>query len=98
MQMDAEGLYRDPLHAEGWFRDPYLVHEDRWFSDGLPTKLVRDGAVEGYDPPPPGPPKAELVAAPRSEMGGSDPRRADDDPIGYNKKEGFLFRYGNNLP
>jgi hypothetical protein len=31
------------MKAQGWCRDPYLVHEDRYFSDGQPTKLVRDG-------------------------------------------------------
>jgi hypothetical protein len=30
------------MKAQGWYRDPYLVHEDRYFSDGQPTKLVRD--------------------------------------------------------
>jgi hypothetical protein len=69
--------------AEGWYRDPYLVHEDRWFSAGQPTKLVRDDGVETYDPPPDGPPKAELVEAPHSEPSdGSDLRRADDPNAG----------------
>jgi hypothetical protein len=38
----------------GWYRDPYGVHEDRYFSQGFPTKLVRDHGVETYDPPPDG--------------------------------------------
>lgn len=38
--------------AQGWYRDPYGLHEDRYFSAGKPTKLVRDGARESYDPPP----------------------------------------------
>lgn len=38
------------MEAEGWYRDPYLVHEDRWFSAGQPTKLVRDAGIEDYDP------------------------------------------------
>lgn len=46
------------MKAQGWYRDPYCVHEDRYFSDGQPTKLVRDGSTECYDPPPPGPPMA----------------------------------------
>jgi hypothetical protein len=54
----------DSESAEGWCRDPYLVHDDRWYSDGQPTKLVRDGGAESYDPPPPGPPKTELVKLP----------------------------------
>jgi len=71
------------MKAEGWYRDPYLVHEDRWFSDGQPTKLVRDGATESYDPPPPGPPKEELVEVRHVPSGdGSDLRRADDRSAG----------------
>lgn len=38
--------------AQGWYRDPFGIHEDRYFSDGLPTKLVRDDGTESYDPPP----------------------------------------------
>jgi hypothetical protein len=37
---------------EGWFTDPFGRHEARWLSFGKPTKLVRDGEVEGYDEPP----------------------------------------------
>ena len=56
------------VDAQGWYRDPYLVHEDRYFSAGQPTKLVRDGGIEDYDPPPDGPPKAELVGPERDEV------------------------------
>jgi hypothetical protein len=56
------------VHAQGWYRDPYLVHEDRYFSAGQPTKLVRDGGIEDYDPPPDGPPKAELAGAERDAI------------------------------
>jgi hypothetical protein len=41
---------------EGWYRDPWLRHEARWFSGGRPTKLVRDGTQESVDPPPSTPP------------------------------------------
>jgi hypothetical protein len=38
---------------EGWYLDPFKVHEARWFSDGTPTTLVRDkDGVETYDAPP----------------------------------------------
>ena len=47
--------------AEGWYRDPFAIHEDRWMSQGQPTKLVRDGATESYDPPPDLPLPATLV-------------------------------------
>jgi len=71
------------VKAQGWYRDPYSVHEDRYFSDGRPTKLVRDGNVECYDPPPPGPPQMELVEVSPSQPGdGSELRRADDNSAG----------------
>jgi hypothetical protein len=54
--------------AQGWYRDPYLVHEDRYFSAGEPTKLVRDGGIEDYDPPPDGPPKAQLLGPERDDI------------------------------
>jgi hypothetical protein len=72
-----------PVRAQGWYRDPYSVHEDRYFSDGQPTRLVRDGDLESYDPPPPGPLTAELVEIPETEAGdGRDLRRADDPSAG----------------
>jgi hypothetical protein len=80
------------VRAQGWYRDPYLVHEDRYFSAGQPTKLVRDGGKESYDPPPAGPPKAELVEARHSEpTDGTDLRRADDQSAGatYDTKAAF---------
>ena len=49
--------------AEGWYRDPFGVHEDRWMSAGRPTKLVRDGGTESYDPPPDLPLPGVLVPA-----------------------------------
>jgi hypothetical protein len=68
-----------PMKAQGWYRDPYGVHEDRYFSDGKPTKLVRDGGAESYDPPPPRPPDVEPdEMTPRPPVYGGDLRRADD--------------------
>jgi len=65
---------------EGWCTDPYAVHEARWLSDGRPTKLVRDGAVESYDEPPPGPPSVVPVSleADPVAVNGEDLIRADD--------------------
>jgi hypothetical protein len=37
---------------EGWYIDPYGLHEARWMSMNKPTKLVRDGEVESYQDPP----------------------------------------------
>ena len=36
----------------GWQADPFGLHEQRYFSQGQPTKLVRDQGREAYDPPP----------------------------------------------
>jgi hypothetical protein len=36
----------------GWQADPFGLHEQRYFSQGQPTKLVRDQGRESYDPPP----------------------------------------------
>ena len=81
------------MRAQGWFRDPYALHEDRYFSDGHPTKLVRDGGVECYDPPPPGPPKVELVEVRDTQPGdASDVHRADERQAGkgvFDKRAAF---------
>jgi hypothetical protein len=45
----------DDTLAWGFHPDPYRIHQERYISvDGVPTKLVRDGGVETYDPPPDG--------------------------------------------
>jgi hypothetical protein len=67
--------------AEGWYRDPYEVHQDRWFSAGVATKLVRDNGGESYDPPPGRPlPEGDLIPAVTTDGAGDgdDQRRADD--------------------
>ena len=89
---------RDTPSAEGWYRDPYGIHQDRWFSQGQPTKLVRDGGRECYDPAPGQPlPEGDLVPA---ELGGeemrdgADLRRADDassDPFDPDKARRAAF-------
>lgn len=65
------------MAAEGWYRDPYAVHTDRWFSNGHPTNLVRDDGVECQDDPPPGPVPGPLVEIPEGSASGSDLKRAD---------------------
>lgn len=71
-----------PHEAQGWYVDPYRQHEDRYFSAGQPTKLVRDGGQESYQEPPAQPyDPAELVrSASESDDGfdASDLRRADE--------------------
>jgi hypothetical protein len=71
-------------HEEGWYTDPYARHEARWFSDGAPTKLVRDGEVESYDAPPDEEPsqKAERIEPEVAATGGSDLIRAGDPQSG----------------
>jgi hypothetical protein len=50
--------------AEGWYIDPYGIHEQRWMSSGRPTSLVRDGSTEATDEPPGGSPTGPLVPPP----------------------------------
>lgn len=59
--------------AEGWYRDPYGIHQDRWFSAGTPTSLVRDQGAEGHDDPPGYPPPV-----PPAEIPDVDPFPEDD--------------------
>jgi hypothetical protein len=69
-----------PDDPQGWYRDPYHRHEDRYFSAGQATKLVRDGGQECYDEPPDQPyGRADLVAVPEAEgdLSGRDLLRAD---------------------
>jgi len=67
------------MEAEGWYRDPYGLHEERWYSNGTATSLVRDGRVESKDAPPPHPASRALVRKEtNSSVGPDDLRRADD--------------------
>jgi hypothetical protein len=68
--------------AQGWYRDPYGLHADRYLSAGVATKLVRDDGLESYDEPPARPlPETQLVPATSAadeDSHGSDLRRADE--------------------
>jgi hypothetical protein len=67
------------MQAEGWYRDPYGRHGARWFSEGRPTSLVRDGDIESNDEPPPGDPPLPLVPVTETEESdGLDLKRADE--------------------
>jgi hypothetical protein len=67
------------MQAEGWYRDPYDIHTDRWFSNGHATPLVRDDGVESHDPPPSSPYPEPLIVSPGTEASqGTDLKRADD--------------------
>lgn len=61
------------MEEEGWYVDPYGVHEARWISAGTPTPLVRDGDVEAQDPPPNTPYMGQLAELPETV-----PRDVDD--------------------
>jgi uncharacterized membrane protein len=79
---DMETGSEDPdKPPQGWFVAPFGVHELRWFSQGSPTALVRDGRTETTDPPPeesvPGPPVRSTVPS-RPGPAGSDPKGADN--------------------
>jgi hypothetical protein len=66
------------MSAEGWYVDPFGLHEARWISDGTPTGLVRDGDLESKDPPPDIPFTGPLEALAESAVAdGGDLRRAD---------------------
>ncbi len=72
---------------EGWFVDPFGIHAARWFSDGTPTRLVRDAdGTESYDDPPSPTYQGELQPVPADPVvDGGDLLRADggdpDDQI-----------------
>jgi hypothetical protein len=73
------GTYPEDMRAEGWYQDPYGLHTDRWFSDGQPTDLVRDGKVESRDAPPSATYTGPLVEAVEvAQVDGDDLRRADE--------------------
>jgi hypothetical protein len=80
---------------QGWSADPFGVHEERYFSAGRATKLVRDRKVESYDDPPSAtyrvPDEAAeaerfapgLATAPARPAGGAPPPGGVRDPYAY---------------
>jgi hypothetical protein len=72
------------MKAEGWYTDPYACHEARWLSDGVATKLVRDGDATSYDEPPEGPfvREPEAIEPDPVRAGADDLRRADEAESG----------------
>ena len=70
------------MAAEGWYDDPFEVHEHRWFSDGRPTALVRDAHVESSDPPPVATYDGMLTEAATFEpRNGADMIRSGEDAV-----------------
>jgi hypothetical protein len=79
--------------VEGWYLDPYGIHEQRWMSSGRPTKLVRDGEAESKDEPPDGTPPGPLVPAPVSTSSfAKDLLRADDVDMQPSHDLGYYAR------
>jgi hypothetical protein len=76
-----------PGNAQGWFLDPYGLHEARYFSQGQPTKLVRDHDGESYDEPPSGTPPGPLFPAPPP----SDPDHGLGHPLSTEGKNRYVF-------
>ena len=78
------------MEAEGWYLDPYGLHEERWYSQGTATGLVRDARVESNDPPPANPPENSTLVRREIDMsagGPDDLRRADDAERGDGEME-----------
>ena len=77
------------MNEEGWYVDPFGLHEARWISDGTPTALVRDGRAESKDEPPP---KTFDGALTRIEetapIDGEDLRRADSAEEAHDPADG----------
>lgn len=69
---------------EGWYTDPFIRHEARWFSNGSPTSLVRDAGTTSTDPPPDSPATGDMrLIDPAASVAADDLARADarpDDP------------------
>lgn len=77
----SQEAYTRHMQAEGWYHDPFKAHDDRWFSDGVPTSLVRDERREATDPPPAPQWDGPLVAC-ESNGTPDDLKRADDPSSG----------------
>ena len=71
---------------QGWFQDPFGLHEERYFSAGRPTKLVRDGQVEHFDAPPST--TSEQAAAVAGEGGKGEGGRGAAAPAGIDTSGG----------
>ncbi len=87
--MDQAGADQDGP-PQGWFVDPFGLHQHRWFSQGRPTALVRDGRAEAQDPPPDRPLPDRLVPAPVAQP----PAQPSDDRLRAGDRDG----HGGDAP
>jgi hypothetical protein len=76
----------------GWYKDPYGLHELRWFSGGRATRLVRDGGATSNDDPPAEPFDGPLVAPDEVPLR-NETSRVGEDADG--KIEPGLIWYGS---
>lgn len=76
----AKSLDTLEVREEGWYRDPYELHEARWYSVGRPTELVLDHGQEGRDPPPQGSPPQAPKPLPGSMNAAYDRRAGVGEP------------------
>jgi len=80
---------------QGWYRDPWRRHEARYFSDGQPTFLVRDGDSEGRDPVPDGPiPLMDLTPATLHFDENETPRWSGNEARTLDSTEGITIPGG----
>lgn len=72
------------MRAQGWYKDPYGLHGERWFSNGSPTRIVCDAGLESEDPPPDLPFSGALVrvpdgrSVPEGAINGNEPGQVSD--------------------
>lgn len=66
------------MAAEGWYCDPFGVHQHRWFSVGWPTDLVRDAGHESRDAPPAGDYLKPLLEIADTSVDGNDLQHSDN--------------------
>jgi hypothetical protein len=83
---------------QGWYTDPWGRHEARWISQGVPSKLVRDGGLESYDDPPDAPPTQAWVPINPSPglVTAADILRADAAEAGWTPTLAELSRKENS--
>jgi hypothetical protein len=81
--------------SKGWQRDPFGVHEFRFFSDdGKATRLVSDGGTTSFDPPPDiqtgiVPRRIVATSVETTEPGLSEARGWQLDPFGVHELRFF---------
>jgi hypothetical protein len=66
------------MEIEGWYKDPYGRHENRWFSNGRATNLVSDAGHTSHDEPVGEPFDGELIEADEVPIAHETQRVGDD--------------------